>query len=93
MNDLYRMTVNTQYNKTTAYQLLKKAKCAMTQCGTAEVFVIDKKGNEYIALISDYGHLVIIDVTGAVACLRMSERTCRAFRALESQCEDMMLSN
>ena len=85
MNNIHEMIVLKQYNSTTAFQLLKTANVSETCAGTFEIFVKDKKGNEYIALVSDYNHLVISDVSGFIACLSMSDRTCNSFKQLEKK--------
>ena len=90
MNNICEMTVLKQYNGTTAFQFLKKANISETCAGTFEIFVKDKKGNEYIALVSDYNHLVISDVSGFIACLSMSDHTFNSFKQLEKQCDDLI---
>lgn len=90
MNGIYSMETSKQYNKTTAFNFLKTAKVIKTCAGTFEIFVKDKKGNEYISLVSDYNHLVISDVSGFVACLSMSDRTCNSFKQLEVQCSELI---
>ena len=90
MNNIYEMIVSKQYNSTTAFQFLKTANVSETFAGTFEIFVKDKKGNEYIALVSDYNYLVISDVSGFIACLSMSDRTCNSFKRLEKQCAEML---
>ena len=90
MNNIYEMIVSKQYNRTTAFQFLKTANISETCSGTFEIFVKDKKRNEYIALISDYNYLVISDVSGFIACLSMSDRTCNSFKQLEIQCAELI---
>lgn len=90
MNNIYEMIVSKQYNSTTAFQFLKTAHVSETFAGTFEIFVKDKKGYEHIALVSDYNHLVISDVSGFVACLSMSDRTCNCFKQLEVQCAELI---
>ncbi len=90
MNGIYRMETSKQYNKTTAFNFLQTAKIMETYAGTFEIFVKDKKGNEYIALVSDYNHLVISDVSGFIACLSMSDHTCNSFKQLEKQCAELI---
>lgn len=91
MTDLYVMDLTNQYNNTTAYQFLKSAKIVTMQAGNVEVVVTDKKGLEYIAVVSDSGDLVLGDFGVAVARLRMSDRTFAAFAKLERQCDKTML--
>ena len=93
MNNIYEMSVSKQYNRTTAFQFLKTAHISETCAGTFEIFVKDKKGNEYIALVSDYDHLVISDVSGFIACLSMSDRTFKSFKRLEKQCGKLTGTN
>ena len=90
MNNIYEMIVLKQYNGTTAFQFLKTAHISEICAGIFEIFVKDKKGNEYIALVSDYNHLVISDVSGFIACLSMSDRTCNSFKQLEKQCAELI---
>ena len=90
MNNIHEMIVLKQYNSTTAFQFLKTANISETCAGTFEIFVKDKKGNEYISLISDYDHLVISDASGFIACLSMSDRTFNSFKQLERQCAELI---
>ena len=90
MNNICEMTVLKQYNRTTAFQFLKTANISETCAGTFEIFVKDKKGNEYIALVSDYNYLVISDGSGFIACLSMSDRTFNSFKQLEKKCAELM---
>ena len=90
MNNICEMIVSKQYNRTTAFQFLKTANVSETCAGTFEIFVKDKKGNEYIALVSDYNHLVVSDVSGFIACLSMSDHTCNSFKQLEKKCAELM---
>lgn len=90
MKNIYEMIVSKQYCRTTAFQFLKTANISETCAGTFEIFVKDKKGNEYIASVSDYNHLVISDVSGFIACLSMSDHTFNSFKQLEKQCDKLI---
>ena len=90
MSNIYEMIVLKQYNRTTAFQFLKTAHISETCAGNFEIFVKDKKGNEYAALVSDHNNLVISDVSGFIACLSMSDHTFKSFKQLEKQCAELI---
>lgn len=64
---------------------MKTAKVYRMQSGDYQVFVSDKEGTEYRAILSEDGNLVLSDHTNILAVLYLSDKALSKIEALETE--------
>lgn len=93
MSDLYKIRQQKTFRGQTAGGILRTAKICEMQCGDYNIFVTDKNGREYQAIMTDSGNLLLADYGVAVALLITSNTAACTLQKLEKECADLMLKD